>query len=71
VKAFFAIVLGVIGLLMSTCGLAFIGNAPPIAVPSILVGALLIWAAVALFQSWRSKMTPTDAPKADDAAPPQ
>jgi hypothetical protein len=70
-KAFFAIVIGVIGLLITTCGLVFIGSQPPIAAPFVLLGGLLLWGAVALYQSWKkAKMAATPAQQPHDAAPP-
>ena len=63
VKAIGSIIIGAIGLLLSTCGLVFVGHSLtgngggggvlPIAVPSVIVGGLLLWGAVALWRSWR------------------
>jgi hypothetical protein len=56
-KAVLAILLGVIGLLMSTCGLFFtaLGNGNTgiviISIPSLAIGALLVWGAVRLWKS--------------------
>jgi hypothetical protein len=80
VKAFFSIVIGVVGLLMSTCGLVFSGLSTGgssggvlmISVPSIIVGGLFVWGAVALWRSWRKSKTTTtaQAAKTSDRAPP-
>ena len=76
--AFIAIVLGVIGLLMSTCGLLFIGLSMPndvggvafIAVPSIVIGGGLLWAGIALWKSWRRAKSIATT-QARDHEPPQ
>jgi threonine/homoserine/homoserine lactone efflux protein len=66
-KAMLAILLGVTGLLMSTCGLFFTalgsGNTGIviISIPSLAIGALLVWCA---FRIWKSraaaKLTPDE-----------
>jgi hypothetical protein len=57
-------------LLMSTCGLVFVGSAAPIAVPFILVGAGMIWGGVALYRSWRESKAATTPPVPPDNSPP-
>jgi hypothetical protein len=75
VKAIVAIIIGVMGLLISSCGLMVIGlsfrgsgnNAVgiwTIAVPFVIAGGLLLWGAVALWSSWRKST------KAGTAGPP-
>jgi len=70
VKAFFAIILGFIGLLMSTCGglFTFAAFSAPgvlvISLPSLVVGGFLIWGARTL---WNSRSPDSEAP----AQPPQ
>jgi len=80
VKAIVAIIIGTIGLLISSCGLLVLENAFRggrlngiwlIALPCVVAGGLLLWAGVALWRSWRkSKMVPRAEPGADDATPP-
>ena len=71
-KAIAAIVLCVIGLLLSSCGLLLLGFSAkdPVAVPFVIVGGLLLLGAVALIRSLiKSAKGATAAPHPDDIPP--
>jgi hypothetical protein len=67
-KVFFAIILGLIGLLMSSCGLLFltlsggVAGIAVIAVPSLAAGALLIWGASTLWKSGKGSPAAASLP---------
>ena len=79
VKAIAAILVAVIGLLISSCGLLLLGfsfggegmgSSLPIAVPLVIVGGVLIWGGVALGRSLsKSAKGATAAPHPDDIPP--
>jgi hypothetical protein len=79
-KAIVSIILGTIGLLISSCGLLVLENSFKggrgggiwlIALPCVIVGGLLLWAAVALWQSWRKSRAASKAePSPHDVTPP-
>jgi len=73
-KAFFGIFLGLVGLLMSSCGgVFFVGSLGSssggyasgirmIAGFFLLVGALILWAGISLWRSWKRQSTDSAAP---------
>jgi len=77
VKAILSIIVGAIGLLISSCGLLFLvgggtgGGYWPVAVPFVIIGGLMLWGAVALWRSWRKAIKQQGAkPLPDNARPP-
>ena len=75
VAAVAAIILGVIGLLISSCGLLFLGAVGdggmwPIAMICVISGGLLIWGAIALWRSLRKSAPAATAGSRPDDAPP-
>ena len=63
----FALIFGLGGLLMSSCGLIFLvagggSGVAVIALPAFIIGALLIWAAYALVKSRKKADEPPAAP---------
>lgn len=78
-KAIAAILVALIGLLLSSCGLLLLGfsfggqsmaSSVPIAVPLVIGGGLLVWAGLALGRSLsKSTKEATAAPHPDDIPP--
>ena len=73
-KVFLAIILGLIGLLMSSCGLLFLamggyGGVAIIAGPALIIGILLLWAAYTLVKSPKKGDEPPAAPPSKPRPP--